>query len=740
MDLTPSPLLTLSTAAAAGVGLIVLAERLSIPSIALLLLGGVLLGPEVLGWVHPDALGHGLETVVALAVAVILFEGGLTLDLIGYRRASQAIKRMLTVGVLITWMGSTLGAYLLLGVSFRLALLAGALVIVTGPTVISPLLRRIGVKDRVHHTLYWEAVLIDAVGVFIAVLCYEWVTPGSGGGVHGPLIAFFLRVLLGGGVGFVGGLALAIILRLDLVSRDHTNIVVLTGAVLLFGICDELMAESGILAVIVAGLTVRVFRPPQLSRLKRFKLELTELGIGLLFILLSARLDVEQFTQMGTSLIALVAVVVFVLRPLNIGVSTWGQSYTLREKVFLSWIAPRGIVAAAMASLFALKLEALGLGNAQVLQTFTFAVIGTTVLLQGFTAGWVARLLRLERPPRNTWMLTGEPTVATALARGLGEAGASAIVVDPAVSDTVATAGVTAIQGSPLSSELMDDGRLLPVGAVLSISPDAQQNRIVSHSWGDVVGREHCFRLDDTVPDAGDGAPPDEPTEGIVVWRELSDPRDLAHALGRDEVAVSVVEGRGKEDQGRFHQAFAPLFTVGGGMAEVVVDPERFDSRPGQTIVVLRRRVPGLEGLVRTALVIEEDDADLTFVVRRLLLAAGELDPSLPIDELLRDTVERERSMSTAMGLGVIIPHTYHPGLGRTQCVVANVCCGLSSDTPGGELIHLVFLVLSPGGQAEAHLQSLAAIARLVSDSGFRALLGNAPTAERLLDLIRERE
>jgi PTS system nitrogen regulatory IIA component len=171
-----------------------------------------------------------------------------------------------------------------------------------------------------------------------------------------------------------------------------------------------------------------------------------------------------------------------------------------------------------------------------------------------------------------------------------------------------------------------------------------------------------------------------------------------------------------------------------------VPDPDRFTAAPGQRLVVLRRRVPGLAGLVRAALVVPEGNADLAEVVRRLLELAKREMPDLPADELLTGILERERSMSTAMGLGVIIPHTYHQSIPRTQCLVANVCCGLRSDAPGGELIHLVFLVLSPMGEAEAHLHALAAIARLVSDSDYRRLLGRQKDGDRLLELVRERE
>ncbi|MFT7624639.1 MAG: NhaP-type Na+/H+ or K+/H+ antiporter, partial [Myxococcota bacterium] len=353
------PVLTLGLAAVAGVTLMSLGSRLGVPSIALLLLGGVGLGPSGLGWVDPEGLGHGLEQVIKMAVAVILFEGGLTLDISGYKKAPVVIGRMLTIGVLITWLGAAAALYAFAGLSPAVSLLGGSLVIVTGPTVVSPLLRRLNVRDRLFHVLYWEGVLIDAVGVFAAILCFEWATATAG--YLWPVADFALRLGLGIGAGGLAGLFLDKLLRSTFIHDEMVNIFVLSFAIFLFGICDAILVESGILAVIVAGLVLGFRKPPRLRSVKRFKLELTELAIGLLFILLSARLDLQRFIEFGDVLLILLAIVMFGLRPINILVSTWGQPFDWREKAFMSWLAPRGIVAASMASLVTLRLTELGI-------------------------------------------------------------------------------------------------------------------------------------------------------------------------------------------------------------------------------------------------------------------------------------------------------------------------------------------------------------------------------------------
>ncbi len=722
--------MTLCVAAAAGIALIVLADRLRVPSIALLLLGGIGLGPQALGVVDPHSLGAGLETVVTLAVAIVLFEGGLTLDIAGFRREPQVIIRMLTVGVAVTWVGTALAIYVVYEVDVELAVIAGSLVIVTGPTVVSPLLRRIGVQPRLHHILYWEGVVIDAVGVFVAVLCYEWIASTGDQALLAPLGRFASRFIIGAGVGLGVGLALGTMLRMRWIPREYTNIVVLGGAMLAMGVANSILVESGILAVIVAGLVLSLRHGPQLKELKRFKLELTEGVVGLLFVLLAARLDLSSFVQDGGRLLVVLAVVLFALRPVNVLLATWGQGFNWRERAFLSWLAPRGIVAASMASLFALRLERLGFEQARLLETLTYAVIGTTVIVQGLSAPFVATMLGLKRRSRAALLLMGDSTLSVSLHRKLRQAGARSLVLATAEDDVDADPSIEVVVGDPLNPSGALDPRISDVETVLALAPDPAMNDRLCEAWSSFVGPHACYRWD------GSGGP-ESPGHGRSVWRKVPPPSSVRSALADGTHALEALEVGGPDDARRFGDALRPLLAVDDGRVELVDDDVQSDAR---WVVTLRRRTPGLYGLIRDAVIIDKHQASFEETVRALLESAGQSTPELPIEEHLADILEREHTMPTTVGSGVAIPHVYDEHAARSRCFVANVAGGLDLIGPDDVPVQLVFLVVSPADQATEHLRSLAAIAHLASDRGLLAVLAAQRARGRLLTLLRERE
>lgn len=728
--------LTLALAAAVGVVMVAVATRLKVPSIVLLLLVGVGLGPEGAGIIDPWILGRGLPMVVGLIVAVVLFEGALTLDLQGARRASVVIVRLLTVGVLITWWGTALAVWLIFDVPAAFAVLAGSLVIVTGPTVVSPLLRRLNVVERLKHILYWEAVLGDAVGVFIAILCLEWLGPGSSQVGSSPLLNFAYRVGIGSGLGLIAGLGMAAVLRYRLIPDAQLNVFVLAMAVLTYAFSEVLLHEAGILAVIVAGFTLGLLRTPQLIQLKRFKLEIAELGIGMLFILLAATLRLEPFLELGWRLVGLLAVVLLLLRPLGVVAATVGRPISIQDKLFLAWTAPRGIVAAFMASLFALELskDIRFVEHAEFLQTFTFAVIGTTVILQGLSAPLTARLLGVVADaPRRTWLFTGDPDIAVPLVRAANQAGgrAVALVAEPLAGAPRGLPGrredELVVVGSPLDPELAEDPRLSDVGSVLAASGNVFFNQLVAERWSQVVGADRCYWWGDD----DDLARGQQRVSGRRVWGGLGRPGEVATALEAGAAALVRVEPTGDTDQFGAHQR--PLFTVQDGVVRLVAANER--PRDG-VVLALRKRVPGLSGLVRGAMCVE-GEASFGEVVERLLALAAVEQHDLPTEAILEGILERERSLPTTMGGGIAIPHAYHESIESSQCFVAAVPAGIAAGD--GTQIRLLFLVLSPKGRAEEHLQSLAAIARLANEPEYLEILERQETDAQLLARIQDR-
>jgi len=325
-------LITFVAASVLGVFLVLLAHRIRVSGIILLLFGGIIAGPEFIGIVQPNVLGEGLKAIISLAVGLILFEGGLTLEINGYKQVSKEIWGVLTKGVIITWGVTTVCLQLIFKFDWIFCLLAASLIIVTGPTVIGPLLQRIRVKRNLHQILYWEGVLIDPIGVFISLLCYEWILSA---GTPEAYFNFFSRFLVGAVLGGIFGFLLYKILRSKWVPEEKLNFFILASAMLNFTIADSLVSESGLLSVTLTGLILGYKKPPQLSQIVNYKVELKDFLIGLLFILLAANLTLANFLNYGWSLLGIVALVMFIVRPLNILASTWSSTLTIKDKLFL---------------------------------------------------------------------------------------------------------------------------------------------------------------------------------------------------------------------------------------------------------------------------------------------------------------------------------------------------------------------------------------------------------------------
>lgn len=425
------PALTIAIALASGMLAQALARHLRIPGIVLLLGTGVLLGPDGLGAVRPGTLGESLHTLVGFAVAVILFEGGMNLSLARMRREARSIRRLVTLGALVTAVGGALAAHLILRWNWVIATLFGTLVMVTGPTVINPLLRRIKVKERVATVLEAEGILVDAIGAIVAVVTLEVVISPAPLSVAGGAWHLLARLAFGAFFGAAGGLAIAALLRSErLVPEGLESIFTLSFAVALFQISNAIVSESGILAVIVAGIVVGNSPVQALDDLREFKEQLTILLLGMLFVLLAADVRIVQVRFLGWAGLATVLALMFLVRPLNILAGTLGSDLTWREKAFLSWLAPRGIVAAAVSSLFAQTLDEEGIAGGGELQALVFLVIAVTVVVQGLTGGLVASWLGLRRPSNNGYVILGANGLARAMGQVLRDGGEEVVLID----------------------------------------------------------------------------------------------------------------------------------------------------------------------------------------------------------------------------------------------------------------------------------------------------------------------
>ncbi|HKB78074.1 MAG TPA: sodium:proton antiporter [Thermoanaerobaculia bacterium] len=455
--LVHDPALTVALAVLAGMIAQVLADHMKVPGIVLLLAAGVLLGPDVAGVVDPSVLGASLQVLVGFAVSVILFEGSLNLDLKRLRREARSIRQLATIGVAVTAIAAGVSAHFLLGFGLRVSILFGTLVTVTGPTVITPLLRRIRVQPRVATVLHAEGIFVDAIGAVVAVFALEAILANEGLAIATGLAALVARLAGGVLLGAAAGAILAALLRFErLIPEGMLSVFTLSYVFAIFQLSNAMISESGIVAVVAAGLIIGNTRSHALSDLRDFKERLTLMLIGMLFVLLAADVRIAEVRDLGKGGMWVVVLLVLVIRPLNIALSTLGTDLRLREKAFLAWIAPRGIVAAAVASLFAETLQRAHIAGGPELRALVFLVIAVTVLLSGISAGLVASLLGVRRMTQSGYLILGANGVARALARLLLSGGEDAVLIDsnPQVCHAAEADGLRVIYGSGLSEHV----------------------------------------------------------------------------------------------------------------------------------------------------------------------------------------------------------------------------------------------------------------------------------------------
>ncbi len=473
------PALALAIALAVGVLAQSVARHLRVPGIVLLLIAGAILGPDGLGWVRPRDFGDGLHVIVDLAVAVILFEGGLNLEISRLRREQASIRRLVTWGALITLGGGAVAAWGLLDWTVPQALLFASLIVVTGPTVVGPLLAELRIRPRPSTVLEAEGVLIDPIGAILAVLVLELVVaPGTDTlAIEAQQLVF--RLGFGAAAGVLGGFLLARVLRVHkLVPEGHQNVFTLAFVLLLFEACDAVVSLSGLLAVTIAGVVVGNSRIRLDRDLRDFKEEITLLLIGLLFIMLAADVRLEHVLALGWAGVGVVAALVLFVRPLGVLVSTAGSELSWRERAFVSWIAPRGIVAAAIASAVAAVLDREGMEGGDALRAMVFLTISGTVLLAGLTGRLVGNALGVRLPERDTVAILGAHALGLELAQAIRRDNRPVVFMDsnPQSCRRAEEAGFPVVFGNALSERTLQRARFERVHAVVALTANSALN------------------------------------------------------------------------------------------------------------------------------------------------------------------------------------------------------------------------------------------------------------------------
>ena len=566
-----------------------LAWRVNLPAILPLLLIGFVVGP-LTGLVKPlEFISEDLLfPAVGLAVGLILFEGGLTLRFPEVREVRRVVLNLISVGALLTWLLVTVASHFLIGLTLPLALLFGALVIVTGPTVIGPLMRSVRAKPRVANILKWEGILIDPIGALVAVLVFEFLLLGNPNtAVSHTLLSLILFVVVGVLVGGVGGLIFTFLLRRRFVPDYLINLVALALVFSVYAGANLLAPESGLLATTVMGLLMANLHAPNIGEILTFKEDLSLLFISLLFIVLAANIELGAFVAaLSWQSLALVAVIMFVVRPINIFVSTTGSPLSWREKLFLSWIAPRGIVAASVTSLFASRLTQAEVGGAEVLVPLVFIIIVGSVTLNSLTAKPVARLLGVAEPEPQGVMLLGAHSVSRQLAAFLQTEGFTTLLVDTNYANIASARldGLNAYYGSPLSGRADEEMRLSGIGNLLALTSNDEANALAAIKFARTFDSTHVFQLK---PGESDRDTLDEERRGRLIFGRGTTFEDLeAHFLSGELKKTPLTEAFTRKDFEAKNEGYLPLFII-RGKTLVVVSGVSLDLTAGDALVSL---------------------------------------------------------------------------------------------------------------------------------------------------------
>ena len=516
-----------------------IAWRLKLPAILFLLLTGIVAGP-VVGWLDPDALfGEMLFPLVSLSVAVILFEGSLTLKFHEIRGMETVVWRILTVGVIASWVSISWFTWWLLGIDWHIALLFGAIVVVTGPTVIVPMLRSVRPNARITNILRWESILIDPLGVLLAVLVFNFIVAQSSGGNEWLAVTtVFTKILvIGVALGCGAGYLCGVLLRKGVIPGYLQNVFILISVCGVFALSDTLEHESGLLAVTIMGIWLANMRGVETENILDFKESLSVLLISGLFILLAARLDVAPLVELSWQAITILAFIHFIARPLKIVSATLGTSITWQEKALISWIGPRGIIAAAVSALFALRLQQENYPDADLLVSLTFVVIIGTVVFQSLTAKPLAAMLGvIEQAPRGMLIVGANPVCRT-VAKAIQENGFDVLLADSYHSNVrqARMAGLKVFHGNPVSRLADKELDLIGFGTMLGMSQNDDLNVLAVQRYRNEFGKKRVFSLPSQASQ--------RKSEREVVSEELSGVRLFSPDMTYSKLASLVAQG-----------------------------------------------------------------------------------------------------------------------------------------------------------------------------------------------------
>ncbi len=515
-----------------------LAWRVKLPAIIFLLLVGILSGP-VFSVFDPQALlGELFFPFVSLSVAIILFEGSLTLKFREILGLEKVVRNMVSIGMVATWLITALAVRFALDLSWQLSFLFGAITVVTGPTVIVPMLRTVRPTAAVSNILRWEGIVIDPIGASLAVLVYEFIVSAGGQVALGHTLVTFAEILtVGAVIGAGGGYLFGLLLRHHWLPEFLHNVSALALVLGSFALANHLQEESGLVTVTVMGVWLANMRDVDTEEILDFKESLSILLISLLFVLLAARLEWATFRELGWSALWVFLAIQFLARPLNIVLSTYGSSLSWPERHLLAWIAPRGIVAAAISALFAIQLQGIGFEGARLLVPLTFLVIIGTVLLQSTTARLMALWLGVAEPEPRGFLIIGANPVARAIGQALVKSDLRVTLADTSW-DTIyqaRMAGLPTYLGNPISEHAERHLDLIGIGRMLALADQESINLAAALHYRMELGKNNVYVLQ--------SQPAEDQSKALRVPASRRGRTLFGAEVTYDQLAAAIAEG-----------------------------------------------------------------------------------------------------------------------------------------------------------------------------------------------------
>ncbi|MAU14668.1 MAG: cell shape-determining protein [Muricauda sp.] len=506
------------------------AWRFKLPAILPLILIGLLVGPIATLYTEDGSKliepiwngekglfpGEGLYYFVSLAISVILFEGGLTLKRAEISNVGPVISKLITIGTIVTFFGAGVAAHYIFGLSWQISFLFSGLIIVTGPTVITPILRNIPLKKDVSAVLKWEGILIDPIGALVAVLVFEFISVGEGQAfTQTALVEFGKIILFGTTFGFTFAHALAFAIKKDLIPHYLLNVVSLSTVLLVYVESDLFAHESGLLAVVVMGMVLGNMNLPNIKELLYFKESLSVLLISILFILLAANINISDLELIYTwKTVALFAIIVFVIRPLGVFLSSHGSNLKFNEKLFIGWVGPRGIVAAGIASLFGSKLMSRGEPGAEYITPLVFMIVLGTVLLNATTARLFAKMVGVFLKKSEGILIIGASKLSRLIGNYLRKNNRHVVLIDNNQNNVekAKKLGLEAFSANIFSDSLTDNIELNDMGYLMALTGNSDINKFAINKFRKQFGENGAFRLVNT-EEVND--PENNPKEGL---------------------------------------------------------------------------------------------------------------------------------------------------------------------------------------------------------------------------------